>query len=283
MRLELQGDRGGDAPAQILLLLLLNVSPPAHVGPRHGRVASLSDAQQQVAQARPHARPARRMMSPLLSPKRRGPRRGGASAVAATHSCELLVTLLLTAAAAVATAERQERALPGNVGALVRGEPVCRGNVWTEVSVEAISAGEKMPEVQCWRKPPCIKGTSWATLDRCRAHHSRPAVTHAALAAPTLRGQRRRLHGRSWGGCHADDADACAGERPRDTDWPTWDPHLTDDGTLTPFRTLVETHLRRVRPLSAAPLAVACALPITPRPAGRRAATRRSCGRAIPS
>ena len=53
----------------------------------------------------------------------------------------------------------------GNPELSSSGEPVCRNGDWTEVAKAEIVAHRAVPEVQCWRKPPCIR---WSYLDRVK-------------------------------------------------------------------------------------------------------------------
>ena len=95
-------------------------------------------------------------------------------------------------------------------------EPTCENGVWSEATLAELGNASKLPEarsgacparraraaaeprratrvfapslsqVQCWRKPPCIRW-SWATLERCRAcDHPPPSPP------PTPRSRRRR-------------------------------------------------------------------------------------------
>lgn len=78
----------------------------------------------------------------------------------------------------------------GNPEMSSSGQPVCVNGDWTEVAKEEISAHRAVPEVQCWRKPPCIR---WSYLDRVkctkcvallRVSHRAPRPRRAHAVAP---------------------------------------------------------------------------------------------------
>lgn len=55
-----------------------------------------------------------------------------------------------------------------NYGRTRTGEPICLNGVWNEVNNSELMQYKITPEVQCWRKPPCIRWT-YLTPERCKA------------------------------------------------------------------------------------------------------------------